>query len=173
MDAGSQGMDRLIEWLHAIATTPWALLLGLVFTGPFCGPEQAERVVIPGSAWTIVTQVYRCSVVDPGRLEIIAQDTRSNEKRPILTLSTEEDTHVEYHPEGYLTITLPNLVEITSQADRLDRYSIEYNYVPKDDPGERSQYVYWLHHPNDPDADAWCREHLRIQRGAPDREHCF
>src|SRR5271166_2068258 len=155
-------MSQLIGLVHAIATVPWALILGIAFAGPPCGPEPAERVDIPGSTWVILTQVYRCSVVDPGRLEIVAQNTRSNEKQPILTLNAEEDTHVEYHPEGYLTVTLPNLVEITSQADRFNRYRIEYNYVPKDDPGERSKYVYWLHHPNDPDADAWCRQHLQL-----------
>lgn len=166
-------MDHLIELLHAIATTPWALILGIIFTGPFCGPEQAERVGIPGSAWIIVTQVYRCSVMDPGRLEVFAQNTHSNKRQPILTLNTEENTHVEYRPEGYLAITLPNLVEITYQVDRFDHYRIEYRYVPKDDPGERSKYVYWLHHPNDPDADAWCRKHLQIPSVARDREHCF
>ena len=93
---------------------------------------------------------------------MFAQNTESNEKHQILALSTEEDTHVEYHEEGYLTITLPNLVEITSQVAQFDHYRIEYRYLPNGDPVARRNYIYWLHHPDDPEADAWCRRILLI-----------
>ena len=131
---GSQDVRHLLELLETAFNAPWTVLLSLALHGPFCRTETAERVDIPENAWVVVTEVSRCSVVDPGQLQVYGENTQSKEKRPILALSTEEDTHVEYHPEGYLTITLPNLVEITFQSDQLDKYKIEYRYLPKDDP---------------------------------------
>ncbi len=163
----------MLELLETAFNAPWTVLLSLALHGPFCRTETAERVDIPENAWVVVTEVSRCSVVDPGQLQIYGENTQSKEKRPILALSTEEDTHVEYHPEGYLTITLPNLVEITFQSDQLDKYKIEYRYLPKDDPVERRNYVRWLHHPHEPDADAWCRKHLLMPGIPHEGGHCF
>lgn len=125
-----------------------------------CGPELAERVIIPKSDWVIVTEAFRCSAVDPGELEIYAEDRTKKKRTDLLILNGVEDTHVEYLGSNAIQISLPNLVSIKSQRTSFEGYLVEYHYLPHDDPEARRQYKNWIANPTDPQAHQWYEENI-------------
>ena len=134
-----------------------------------CGPELAERVPVSDSSWIVLTEVYRCSTIDPGQTEVVAEDVRSKERVKILLLNEEVDARVEYLGNRRIRISLPNMVDIKLQEFALGPYEISYRYLPADDPGERSSYQKWVRNPTDPAANEWYEKHIlsKIQPGVP------
>ena len=134
-----------------------------------CGPELAERIAIPDSLWIVSTLVYRCSAIDPGELEIVAEDPQTNQRVNLLVLNGESDSHVEYIGNHHIRISLPNLVAIKSQKFSFGPYEITYRYLPSDDPEARSNFEKWIQNPKDPAANKWYEENIlnKIQPGVP------
>ena len=57
-----------------------------------------------------------------------------------------------------LTITLPNLVDMTDPATQFGDVRVVYEFTPKDDPEARANFQKWHRHPGDPQARDWyCR----------------
>ena len=135
-----------------------------------CGaPELAESVAVPNSEWVVLTQVFRCSAMDGGALEIFAEDVKTKQHVTILYLNSEEDTHVEILGDDHIQISLPNLVHIKSQAFSVGPYEITYKYLPSNDPEARAIYTKWLEDPSDPVASSWVEENIwsKNQPGVP------
>jgi putative component of membrane protein insertase Oxa1/YidC/SpoIIIJ protein YidD len=125
-----------------------------------CGPELAERVAMPDSSWVVVTQVFRCSAIDPGGMEIVAEDKETGQRVDLLVLNGEEDSQVEYVGPHRVQITLPNLVAIKSQKFSFGAYDITYRYLPADDPEARLNFQKWVENPKDPAANKWYEENI-------------
>jgi len=152
----------------------FALCVGLAIvlraaTAGLCGPDLAERVAVPDSPWIVFTQVYRCSAIDTGEMDIIAEDSQTKQQGKLLVLDDEEESHVEYIGDHHVRISLPNLVVIRSQKFSFGPYEVTYQYLPFDDPEVRANFVRWVKNPNDPAANKWYEENIlnRIQPGVP------
>lgn len=159
-----------------IGSVPKVLTLCIILASPStaaiaarCGPELAERVAIPDSPWIVLTQVFRCSAIDPGELEIVAEDPQTNQHVDLLVLNGEADSHVEYMGNHHIQISLPNLVAIKSQKFSFSTYEVTYRYLPSDDPEARSNFEKWIQNPKDPAANKWYEENIlnKIQPGVP------
>src|ERR1039458_10720494 len=101
-------MSKLIfAWL-------WLLLAGLpgASAADRCRAQLAQRTAVPNSGWVILTQVFRCSAIDPGELKVVAEDRGSKQRVSILDLNGSADTQVEYLGDNRIQISLPNLVAI-------------------------------------------------------------
>jgi len=144
-----------------------AIVLRAVTPG-FCGPDLAERLAIPDSPWIVFTQAYRCSAIDRGEMDIIAEDSQTKQQVKLLVLD-EEESHVEYIGDHRIRISLPNLVAIRSQKFSFGPYEVTYQYLPFDDPEARANFVKWVKHPDDPAASKWAEENIlnKIQPGVP------
>jgi len=144
-----------------------AIVLRSVTAG-FCGPDLAERVAVPDSPWIVFTQVYRCSALDTGEMDIIAEDSQTKQQVKLLVVD-EVESHVEYIGDRHIRISLPNLVAIKSQKFSFGPYEVTYQYLPFDDPEARANYARWIENPNDPAANKWYEDNIltRIQPGVP------
>ena len=152
----------------------FALCVGLAIvlravTAGFCGPDLAERVAIPDSPWIVFTQAYRCSAIDTGEMDIIAEDSQTKQQINILVLDDEAESQVEYIGDHRIRVSLPNLVVIRSQDFSFGPYEVTYQYLPFDDPEARANFVRWIKHPDDPAANKWGEENIvnKVQPGVP------
>jgi hypothetical protein len=134
-----------------------------------CGPDLAERVTVPNSGWIVLTEAFRCSAIDPGELQVIAEDVETRQRVNILILNGISDTHVEYLDDHRVQVSLPNLVAIKLQRFSFGRYHVTYRYLPSDDPDMRTNFQRWITNPRDPIANKWYEDNIRnkIQSGVP------
>jgi hypothetical protein len=158
-------MSKLIfAWL-------WLLLAGLsgASAADRCRAQLAQRTAVPNSGWVILTQVFRCSAIDPGELKVVAEDRGSKQRVSILDLNGSADTQVEYLGDNRIQISLPNLVAIKSQANSFGPYQVIYRYLPSNDPEARGNFQRWVGNPIDPIAHKWYEENIlnKIQPGVP------
>lgn len=133
------------------------LIFPSVAMAALCGPEIAEKVPINDSKWVIVTKVYRCSVMDPGRMEIDAVRSDDGKSVGIAAFNEETESTVSVIGSG-IFIRVPNLVDMEKKIDYFGSMKINIVYLPYDDPKERENYRFWLRHPDKVSAKKWYSE---------------
>jgi hypothetical protein len=134
-----------------------------------CGPELAERVAVPNSGWVVSTEAFRCSAIDPGELEVFAEELASKQRVKLLILNGMAETHVKYLGDNQVQISLPNLVAIKLQEFSFGSYDVTYRYLPSDDPNARANFQRWVANPQDPTANKWYEENIlnKFHSGVP------
>lgn len=129
---------------------------------PFEKFSDSPHIRIAQSPWMVDTWGQACGFGVSGGMEIRAANETTQETRTIATFSdiTFPLTITSEEP-NILTITLPNLVDMTDEVTELGDVKIIYKFTPKDDPEARTNFRQWKRHPDDPQARDWyCRNIL-------------
>jgi hypothetical protein len=144
------------------------ILLALLLISPdcwaFCETAIAERDPLPDSSWILVTKIYRCAAIGDGTTTIVAVDQNTKREEEILFVDEITDSSIEIGPPETINITLPNFVDLVRKKASFEGMTINYKFIPKDDPEERREYQFWLHNPNDPHAIEWSKKNFALGR---------
>jgi len=97
---------------------------------------------------------------DGGAMDVIARDEATGKTATLLSIYNIEDLRVSTDEGHRVVITLPNRIHIRERHDEFDGIKIDCVFTPRDDPQDREAYLFWLLHPTDAKAIAWCRENL-------------
>jgi hypothetical protein len=133
----------------------------LVFSATACPFEKfsdSPHIRVAQSPWVVDTWGQACGFGVSGGMEIRALNEKTQETKTIATLSDITVITVSSDEPNSLTITLPNLVDMTDAAAQFGDVKVLYKFTPSDDPEARTHFQRWKHHPDDPQARDWyCR----------------
>lgn len=142
----------LVIGLCSIAIWHW-------FPRMICDTDTTSTA-ITHSKWIVLTRVDRCSAVD-GTVTVSAMNTLTKNEVEIVFVDEENVPSVKVLNDKKIQLEFDNLVDIVRSKNSFDGIAVEYNFLPRNDPKARERYQFWAHHPNDPQAIKWSREHFR------------
>ncbi len=147
----------------------WIAIAALVTKACTCGPVPDDRVEIPNSNWFVGSEIYSCGAADAGELHVFGANAEAKRRIELLDISGVENINIEYLGGNHIQITLPNLIDIRSQAFSFGPYQVTYKFLPSDDPEARANYLKWLNNPEDPAAKKWHENTIdsQMHAGAP------
>jgi hypothetical protein len=127
-----------------------------------CG-EDVQVTPINGSQWVVMTKFYSCSAVD-GAVTVTALNTRTKKEEEIAFIDEANGPDVEVISPTKVRLTFDNLIDIVRSKRAFGNVTVSYRFRPSDNPEARRRYQYWMHHPNDPQAERWAEEHFRTNQ---------
>jgi len=95
-----------------------------------CRTDDAERVSLPGTDWSVVTQVYRCGVPDGGSMTITAGNSETHEEVILFKVDTETVSQTTLAKSGIIEL-IPNDVHVTQVASHFGTFSASFLQVPE------------------------------------------
>jgi hypothetical protein len=128
---------------------------------PFETFADSPHIQISESFWIVDIWGQACGFGVSGGMEIRAVNERTHQTKTIASLGDIHPIKMRSTEPKSLTVTLPNLVDMTDAETQFDDVKVTYEFTPHDDPEARTNFQHWKHHPDDPQAREWyCRNIL-------------
>jgi hypothetical protein len=104
-------------------------ILRAVVRATICETATAERVSLPGTAWSIVTEVFRCSALDGGFMTIVALNPRTKARIKLFTVDSEALSHTIPTTDG-ITELVADDFHVVQLSDGFGPYKATLQLMP-------------------------------------------
>ena len=133
--------------------------------GGDCHVDVADRV--SNLEWLVELRLARCSAIG-GTSTVVAQNLSDHHEYTVAIINdVDSEIGVAISKENVITVTMPNMIDIVEQRNKLENLDVIYKFLPYDNPEERRMYQFWIHHPDDPAADSWFKLNVEKKINGP------